>query len=221
MNRKKISEVLTPLTVQIMFHNIGLNADIPQLSNYQDEISALYLFSHSFSKYISPYTQSFLSDSGTVSVAGSISIGTQLAVMYGNSWKHLWDSYNIEYNPIENYNMTDTTTDETTRISTPNLTHTNTGTVGIQATEHSEANRDTFGFNSVTKVPEAVQDADSNGDTETDTNTKSQTVTTNRKGNIGATTTQFMLNSERETWVWNFYNQVFDDIDKILTLAIY
>ena len=42
-----------------------------------------------------------------------------------------------------------------------------------------------------------------------------------RKGNIGVTTTQQMMQSEIELWKWNFYRSVFKDIDSVLTLKIY
>lgn len=43
-----------------------------------------------------------------------------------------------------------------------------------------------------------------------------------RHGNIGVTTTQQMLTSEREVWTWNFfYDIVFRDLDNLLTLKVY
>ena len=43
-----------------------------------------------------------------------------------------------------------------------------------------------------------------------------------RKGNIGVTTSQQMIESERNLWIWNFFKDaVFPDIDTILTLKIY
>ena len=43
-----------------------------------------------------------------------------------------------------------------------------------------------------------------------------------RTGNIGVTTSQQMLESERQLWMWNFFeNVVFKDIDKQLTLSVY
>ena len=43
-----------------------------------------------------------------------------------------------------------------------------------------------------------------------------------RSGNIGVTTSQQMIESERQLWLWNFfYKVVFPDVDKVLTLAIY
>lgn len=46
--------------------------------------------------------------------------------------------------------------------------------------------------------------------------------TLTRSGNIGVTTSQQMIQSERELWLWNFFFEiVFPDIDEVLTLAIY
>ena len=45
--------------------------------------------------------------------------------------------------------------------------------------------------------------------------------TMHRVGNIGVTTNQKLITEERQLWVWNFFEQVFKDIDKELTLAIF
>lgn len=42
-----------------------------------------------------------------------------------------------------------------------------------------------------------------------------------RAGNIGVTTTQQMLESERRVWEWNFFEQVFRDLDTELALQFY
>lgn len=53
-----------------------------------------------------------------------------------------------------------------------------------------------------------------------DTHTRNYKLT--RSGNIGVTTSQQMLQSERDLWLWNFFESVvFPDIDRALTLAIY
>lgn len=44
---------------------------------------------------------------------------------------------------------------------------------------------------------------------------------THRIGNIGVTTNQKLISEERNLWVWNFFNQVFKDIDFEITLAIF
>ena len=65
-----------------------------------------------------------------------------------------------------------------------------------------------------------------NTGTQTDAETGSDTQTRNykltRKGNIGVTTTQQMLESERQLWQWSyFYDVVFPDIDELLTMPLY
>ena len=45
--------------------------------------------------------------------------------------------------------------------------------------------------------------------------------TTARSGNIGVTTTQAMLESERSVWMWNFFDQIYKDIDSVLALPFY
>ena len=42
-----------------------------------------------------------------------------------------------------------------------------------------------------------------------------------RSGNIGVTTTQQMLESEIALWSWNFFEQIFSDIDKELALSVF
>ena len=42
-----------------------------------------------------------------------------------------------------------------------------------------------------------------------------------RHGNIGVTTNQQMLEEERKLWTWYFYNYIFTDVDKFLTISIY
>lgn len=42
-----------------------------------------------------------------------------------------------------------------------------------------------------------------------------------RSGNIGVTTSQQMIESERSLWRWNFFSVVFSDIDSVLCLDVY
>ena len=59
-----------------------------------------------------------------------------------------------------------------------------------------------------------------NANSGSDTSTRNYTLT--RSGNIGVTTAQQMIESERNLWLWNFfYKVVFPDVDKVLTLSIY
>ena len=53
-----------------------------------------------------------------------------------------------------------------------------------------------------------------------DKTTYNSTLT--RSGNIGTTTSQMMIESERELWLWNFFRDiVFPDVAKALTISLY
>lgn len=62
---------------------------------------------------------------------------------------------------------------------------------------------------------------DTNSVKETRDNDGMETESTHRYGNIGVTTSQKMLSDEREVWMWNFFDQVFADLDKELALAFH
>lgn len=57
--------------------------------------------------------------------------------------------------------------------------------------------------------------------THSDTESDDSTKTASREGTTGIYTPQQLLNEEIELWQWNFFKQVFEDIDSILCLSIY
>lgn len=233
-------------------------------------------------------------------------IATSIFAVYGLNWEKQWETLSFEYNPIENYRMTETMTDDETvteygksTTRTDNLTHRKTGTEtgDIDETDtrtdnltHGKTGTETrtdnlsdtttpnlttntlnavHGFNSSAGVPSDEQTGTQTGTTtvthtgteqkqynlsdtdtgtqatvrkgtdettynttDTDTGTQatldggSDTQTRNyeltRSGNIGVTTSQQMVESERSLWVWNFFrNVVFPDVDRVLALPIY
>lgn len=52
------------------------------------------------------------------------------------------------------------------------------------------------------------------------TSNNSKTHSLTRYGNIGVTTSQRMVEAERQLWYWSFYEKVFSDLDKIITKCI-
>ena len=46
-------------------------------------------------------------------------------------------------------------------------------------------------------------------------------TTLTRSGNIGVTTSQQMIESERKLWEYNIFKQIYEDVDDILTINIY
>lgn len=128
---------------------------------------------------------------------------------------------------------TETDTPNTTETQTPNLTNTrNSETHGFNSAQAVPTDADTqraTGTNTVTRTGQEQRtynttDADTgtqtNNDGGQDTHTRNYRLT--RSGNIGVTTSQQMIESERNLWVWNFFRDVvFPDIDRTLTIQIY
>ena len=166
------------------------------------------------------------------------------------NWDKQWATVSAEYNPIENYSMREQMTNDATVTTygkqstrTDNLTHAKTGTETRETAPDLETVTDKAmaGFNSATPVDTDketqtttgtqtdettynTQDTDtgtqSNVDSGSDTSTRNYVLT--RSGNIGVTTSQQMLESERALWRWNFLqNVVFPDLDRIVTSPSY
>lgn len=144
--------------------------------------------------------------------------------MNKDRWAHLAKYYNVTYNPIENYSMVE--------VETPDITEETTimndSTVSTKNKQTTTDN--THAFNSDTAVPtngSTTEGSDTDNVTTTDedvTNTKTETGTRTleRSGNIGVTTTAQMLEGDSAFWShWNFYKKLMDDIDDVVTLAVY
>lgn len=181
-------------------------------------------------------------------IAKTAFIANLLWSMYGHNWKRLWDGFVSEYNPIDNYNLTEKIVrDETddrdidrTSDSTDIVDSTDTTTYGRVVNTNDTVDNSTYGFNSEEPTPTSksvsIEKENNSGNDEdkvdstdtvhstdksTDNNVEHETVDRTRAGNVGQNTYQELLRQEFELWKWNFFTQVFDDVDKFLCLSIY
>ena len=149
--------------------------------------------------------------------------------LYGKSHKYeydkLVDTLSLEYNPIENYSMTEKGTD----TRTPNITQTNKGvntnTIGIDTSI-------TTGKTTFDKSNSFINDTKTtNTGTNTDTQDINTTVTTagnektvhefTRSGNIGVTTSQQMIESERQLAMFSVVDLFVKAIADIILIGVY
>lgn len=149
--------------------------------------------------------------------------------LYGKSHKYeydkLVDTLSLEYNPIENYSMTEKGTD----TRTPNITQTNKGvntnTVGVDTSI-------TTGKTTFDKSNSFINDTKTtNTGTNTDTQDINTTVTTagnektvhefTRRGNIGVTTSQQMIESERQLAMFSVVDLFVKAIADIILIGVY
>lgn len=252
------------------------------------ELGILYHGARSGGKVVSPFVDRFLKDDVLEEQSKTI-IANTIYAKYSKSWTKLYDTLSFDYNPIENYDMTEEGDDSSDNNRTPNLstvrtrtpntttqtdvtetpgvtTSTTTTRTPNTTTEEVTDNAVTdtesgvFGFDSQESVPSDNSKSTTNGKVttsesgqetvevtespsgdntttttvtergdeqyeETTSGTESTTVTTHHKltrhGNIGVTTSQQMIQAERNLWFWNFFEQVFRDIDQEITCPIY
>lgn len=182
-----------------------------------------YFGNISGAKRISPLISKILEkdNANVLSQARISQLAEMLYSINHENWAREWATILVEYNPINNYDMTEESTETTDR----DAQQSNTGTQGIASNDTT--NNGVYGFNSENAVNSDVT-TETGNTTRTDNLSQSlsddSTVTRelHRSGNIGVTTTQQMIQSERELYTWNFfYKIVFPALDKILTLPLY
>lgn len=184
-------------------------------------------------KVPSMFTRSNISSSGEIN---SQTIATTLWNLYGKNWKRLWDALNMQYNPIDNYNVTETVTRDQTddRTIGRNTDYTSSVDRTDTVTHGHQIQNNNFGFNSPDPVPSSQQvnsgddidvsnsaRADKTAEDTTDNSVLNETLSRNRSGNVGQNSYQELIRQELELWKWNFFYTVFDDCDKVLCLAVF
>lgn len=196
-----------------------------------NQLDIIYHGSRSGNKIIGSLIENYL-DNNTVSDDNKIIIAQAIYTIYIKNWNALYKTLSLEYNPIENYSMTETENVQDTHKGTVESNGNNTDTYIETTLVNDTSNNQLWGFNSTDSVNSDKQTGDTTRDVEstmdsthknTDRETKDITSdrTLKRSGNIGVTTSQQMIESERQLWLWNFFESVFSDIDKILVLKIY
>lgn len=165
-------------------------------------------------------------------------------------WKTNIASYDPihNYNMYEERDLT--TTEDETETTDGTLARTGTDTLQhgkVESIQHGRTNDETtyrYGINTDTEDPKpsdkvetreggttVTTDSGSDVDTRDLTDKTDNTVTLDndgteheeihRYGNIGVTTTQKLISEERQLWLWNYFDQIFKDLDNELALAFH
>lgn len=110
------------------------------------------------------------------------------------------DSSTDIHSGVDTTTTTDHSTSETTSTSKTDITDHSTGKVDVTTnTTRSDKN-----------IGETI-----------DTNDGKEDIQRTRQGNVGQNSYQELLRQEFELWRWNFFTQVFEDVDKFLVLSVY
>ena len=180
-----------------------------------EDINWDYFGSYSADKYISPIYEKFIATKDQPNPF----IANLIYRRFGEKWKKIYDALMTEYKPLENYSMVEE--------RTPDLEFTETEKHKSTTERETTATSSYKGFNAVEPVTitktDGSEDVTTSGikadNEKTTTHSGSETLT--RSGNIGVTTSQQMLESELKIRQFDFYKQVYNDIDSILCLSIY
>lgn len=229
---KRLGEILT--SSQGIFTQIMTAYEVPWEED-TDITGALldfeYMLNHSGDKIISPAVAKSLED-GELSTENFNKLCDVVYMMYGKRWARLWEVLTAEFNPIENYSMQDIHTFEHGKKETNSGTDTTNRTGTDRVTHTGDTESEVSAFNS-SSYQDSTKDTQNTTDLDTRnmsdalihghvvTNSGVDTERTTRTGNIGTTTSQQMLESSLQLWKWNFFSDIFKDVDSIFTITTY
>lgn len=118
-----------------------------------------------------------------------------LKMRFAEKWTRLYNAIYADYNPVNNYDMTEQE--------------------NVKTNVDTTATNSVYGFNSTEAVPASTTEGNTSG-----ASGNNERILT-RSGNIGVTTSQQMIESEIELRKNNFIEIMFNDIDSVLALEIY
>ena len=145
------------------------------------------------------------------------------------NWKKLWENYIVKYNPIDNYNrheetvLTDTGNDTT--VKNGSMTNTMSGSTTATDTStiyayNSGSSTNVSGGQSNVSPNTTTTDTYNNVEDKRTLNTEHKTVS-EISGNIGVTTSAQMIAENINLWKWNYFDEVFDSIIRLITTGVY
>lgn len=143
-------------------------------------------------------------------------IASILALKYMDKWNKLYETTQIEYNPIWNVDAEEERSISREINTSKNETDSNTKntTINSDATENS-----VYAFNSTEAVPSntvshtgSQTETDGNTHIATNRDTENTTETFVRQGNIGVTSTQNLIKQERDVVDFIVWDTIYKDI---------
>lgn len=178
-----------------------------------------FIYRWSGYKSISPLVKHLMGNNSTMDSTGYTQLAGIIWAYFGEAWTRKYNALMAEYNPLENYNMTEEEDNEIIDDAT-------TGVTGSSANNSTSVNstHSVYGYNSSSASPSESDSATTSQNTDINTdydNTRTIDRTLTRSGNIGVTTSQQMLESELALRAYRFFEEVYKDVDRIVALPIY
>lgn len=182
------------------------------------------------------YLISTIGSEGKMTEPAAAAAGRIVYNRFRQSWAHLWDVMQIEYEPLQNFELTT----ERTISRSGEHSDTETSETNRQQQESDNTQREVFndsgvyGFNSETSVPDAESGVTETV-TQSDTMTGKDTVSADRGGTTSenetysehtfgdnsARSTQYMIEEERQAWSYDTFKEIFKQVASVLTSPYY
>ena len=147
------------------------------------------------------------------------------------NWKKLYDTTLLEYNPIENYDRMEDWTDTDSETGTNSRNNNITNTINQEVVTTGSLTEQNTAFNAgLADHAKEITDNDnvttgSGNTTENESGTTKRDLTHSRTGrthgNIGVTTSQQMIQSEREVAMFNIYDIIAESFVENFCLMVY
>ena len=147
------------------------------------------------------------------------------------NWKKLYDTTLLEYNPIENYDRMEEWTDTDSETGTNSRNNNITNTINQEVVTTGSLTEQNTAFNAgLADHAKEITDNDnittgSGNTTENESGTTKRDLTHARTGrthgNIGVTTSQQMIQSEREVAMFNIYDIIAESFVDNFCLMVY
>ncbi len=191
--------------------------DVPWAGVFTDHILDFDYFGNwSGNKIVSPLVDVLVSNN-VLSDAHVTTLASLIYNLYNGKWSKLWATNNLEYNPISNYDMVEVMTNDS-KVTVYGR--------GVSKSVSSTDSNNVFGFNTTAENGVPADKSTSTGSESSSTSgqdSETRNYRLTRSGNIGVTTSQQMIESERELWkLWDIMREaVYPDVDKILTISTY
>ena len=159
-------------------------------------------------KFISPYLDMFRGTDGKISDSDLEDIAATIYQIHAKQWAHLYADLLAQYDPIENTDAYESTT-ETRNISG---TSANTRTLNTSTNANMGTNTQQSQAATTTSNSQTTADTGTIGDTGNTATAETFSRTYHKHGNIGTMTASQLLTGDLELWQWSFIKQICDDI---------
>lgn len=197
-NTELITSLFTAITSNSKYTTLENLSTIIKASDATN-LDLMYL-AHSGNKYVSSILN-YLKDENITPEARANLIADVLLIKFGKNWDRMAYTLNLDYNPINNYDMTE---------------HESVN-VGIENSSSNSIKR--YGFNTPADSP--VGDTDNSTSSSTTGLAKDNYKDITRSGNIGVTTSADLASGELLLRSKNLLDMIFKDIDTVLCLKVY